>query len=137
MRALCSECGEAFEAKHRNAIFCGAACRQRSSRANRTGARPAEVVNLTPVAPPATEEAPLIIATRRELEDAGKLDTVVGQLALELAEKVCSERDTGSAKAAASKEFRAVMAEALADVAKQADGLDELMARRMQKASGA
>jgi hypothetical protein len=88
------------------------------------------------VVPIPPKEPQLVSVTRRELEQAGKLDSVIGQQAMRLAEKLCSGFDTGSATAAVSKEFRAVMAEALADVKKQADGIDELMLRRMQKASG-
>lgn len=84
-----------------------------------------------------TGEHPLIVQTRRELTDADRLDTVVGQMAMRLAEKMAGNFDTGSALAAVSKELRAVMAEALADVGSKADSLDELAARRMQRASGA
>jgi hypothetical protein len=82
-------------------------------------------------------EVPLVAQTRRELDEAGKLDSVVGQQALRLAEKMCSGADTGSATAAVSKEFRAVMALALAHVTTKTDSLDELSQRRVLKAAGA
>jgi hypothetical protein len=92
---------------------------------------------IPPAAPSRPLEPSLVTQTRRELEEAGKLESVVGQQALRLAEKMCSGFDTGSATAAVSKEFRAVMALALADVTKKADSLDELAQRRAQKAAGA
>lgn len=161
MQATCQQCGTTFEARSEQARLCGPTCRQRASRAARNSAQnapqppriavapdstaPTPLRSLMPTwAPPATPPAaappsewPLVTATRRELDEAGVLDTVAGHLALELAAQVCASRDTGSAKAAASKEFRAVMADALKDVGKQADSLDELASRRLKRASGA
>lgn len=137
MRVRCSACSKPFEAQRSTARFCGATCRKRGSRdASESLKNAPEPANLAPVAPISPKEPPLVTVTRRELEEAEKLDTVIGQQAMRLAEKLCSGFDTGSATAAVSKEFRAVMAEALADVTKQADGIDELMARRLQRASG-
>lgn len=73
----------------------------------------------------------------RELEAAGRLETVLGQQAVKLAERMCSQFDTGSATASVSRELRAVMDAALAGAPKAADSLDELANRRKLKASGA
>lgn len=135
MRVRCSACSKPFEAQRSTARFCGATCRKRGNRDASATVEQAPA-SLTPVAPIPAKEPQLVTVTRRELEAAGKLDSVIGQQAMRLAEKLCSGFDTGSATAAVSKEFRAVMAEALADVAKKADDLDELAARRLQKASG-
>lgn len=139
MKVRCAECSTPFEAQRATAKFCSGTCRQRNYQAAKIANSPAETPKIAPLTPtlvPNPLEHPLITATRRELADADRLDSVAGQLALELAEKVCSGRDTGSAKAAASKEFRSVLAEALA-TAPRADVLDELAARRLGKASGA
>lgn len=80
---------------------------------------------------------PLVVQTERELDAAGVRDSVLGQTALRLAEKLAGNFDTGSAMASLSREFRAVMAQALSDGTKKSDSIDELAARRMQRASGA
>jgi hypothetical protein len=131
VKVSCEQCGKPFEAQTRAATFCGPTCRKRASRA------PSVPEPLTSVPDVEIVEHPLIAATRRELAEAGQLDTTAGQQALRLAEKLASPFDTGSAAAAASKELSRVMAEALADAAKKSDSLDELAARRMQRASGA
>jgi hypothetical protein len=136
VRVTCDQCGEDFEARSIRARLCSNKCRQRASRGQRNAESAPNIVQLTPVSPLDGSEFALVDATRRELDAAGVLDTVAGHLALELAAQVCASRDTGSAKAAASKEFRAVMADALKDVAKQADSLDELASRRLKRASG-
>jgi hypothetical protein len=134
MRVRCSVCSKPFDAQRSSAKFCGGTCRQRAARGS-------PVPKIVPEETAENREKPvihpLIAATRRELEDAGKIDTVIGQQALRLAEKLTSPFDSGSAAAAVSKELGRVMAEALADVAKRSDSLDELAARRMQRASGA
>ena len=66
MRRSCDICGREYDARRSDSRMCSAACRQRRSR----GAEP----------PPA-EETPLLIATRQELEAAGKLETMLGQQA--------------------------------------------------------
>jgi hypothetical protein len=136
VRVTCDQCGDQFEARSIRARLCSNKCRQRSSRGARNSESAGETPTLAPVVAPEGFEWPLVTATRRELDEAGVLDTVAGHLALQLAAQVCASRDTGSAKAAASKEFRAVMADALKDVTKQADSLDELAARRLKRASG-
>jgi hypothetical protein len=125
VKVTCEVCGAEFEGQRSTAKTCSDVCRQRKRRCEPNPA------------PVAGGEHPLVARTRLELQEAGKLDSVVGLHALRLAEKLTSTRDTGSATAAVSKEFRAVMAEALADVPRKADSVDELAQRRLQKASGA
>jgi len=74
--------------------------------------------------------------TERELEQAGRLDTRLGQMAVALAEKLAAGRDTGSAMAAVSREFRSVMDEAMRGAMIETDELDELAARRDSKRAG-
>ncbi len=78
----------------------------------------------------------LVEALRRELVDAGRLDTALGQQAIVLAVKLSSPFDTGSAMTAVSRELRAVREEALRGAEQAADLLDELRLRRDAKRAG-
>ena len=97
----CDVCGRPYEATRVSSRFCSGTCRKRNLRAPRP--RLAETS-------PAAEDYALPAATRAELEAAGRLDSMLGQVALLLAERMC-EFDTGSGTAALSKELRAVMAQ--------------------------
>lgn len=148
MKKSCEACGNLFETPKSWAKFCGATCRKRASRASAEAPKeakikpirapkPAETRETAPEKPTASPWHPLIAQTTRELEEAGVLDSVLGQTALRLAEKLAGNFDTGSAMASLSREFRSVRAEALSSGSKKADPLDELALRRFQKASGA
>jgi len=119
--ATCSVCTKVFPAKRSTAKFCGPTCR---SRANRTGG----TVAVLPEHP-----SGLVAVTKRELEAAGRLDTVLGQQAMELAGRIVSPFSTGAAVGTLSKELRTVMSEALKGAAVVADPLDELRDRRDRK----
>jgi hypothetical protein len=71
--------------------------------------------------------------TARELEDAGRLDTVFGQAALVLARRIESPMETGSSIASMTKQLRETMVDALKGAAVAADPLDEIRARRDSK----
>lgn len=71
------------------------------------------------------------------LQDADRLDTVLGQQALALAAQIVSPFQTGAGVASLSKELRAVMAEAMRGVAAAADPVDELRRRRDAKRAAA
>lgn len=124
MTRNCDACGIEFEAKRSTAKYCGGTCRQRGNR------RPSGDVDQTPA------ESGLVASIRLELEQAGRLETSLGQQAVTLAERLGSPRDTGSAVASLSKELRAVMAEATAGANTAASALDELRARRDRKRAG-
>lgn len=81
----------------------------------------------------APEDFGLVDVTRRELEAAGVLDSVLGQQALALASRIMSPMSTGASVASLSKELRVVMVEATAGVQAVGDPLDELRARRDAK----
>ena len=122
MNARCAACAIDFEQKQATQRFCSARCRQRGHRggaASRSAPRPG-----------------LVGVTERELEQAGRLDTRLGQMAVALAEKLAAGRDTGSAMAAVSREFRSVMDEAMRGAMIETDELDELAARRDSKRAG-
>jgi hypothetical protein len=125
----CDVCGKPYEAKRPNSRFCGASCRKRNER------NPATVAEVVPLEP--EQPAGLVEATRRELEAADRLDTVLGHQALELARRIVSPMSTGSSVATLSRELRTVMTEATAGAVLAADPLDELRARRDRlRASG-
>lgn len=159
MQATCSECGKTFEAQRVSAKLCGPACRKRASRRNQVaGGQPRPVAPPRPAGPPrikvvepppdepdagdsghsdaSTLRLSLLEATRRQLEDLGQVDSVLGQQALRLAERMMSPFDTGSALAALSKEFGRVMDTLVAQAPAQSDALDELSQRRHLKAAG-
>lgn len=117
MQRNCVICGRPFEAKRSTAKYDKPSCRARA-------AQGAKVLTLSerqaaPAAPG------VVAATRRELEEAGRLETALGQAALVLARRVEDDRDTGSAAAAVTREWRAVKAEALAGAGAQQSPLDK------------
>lgn len=119
----CAQCGEEFEAKRSTAKFCGARCRQQSRRA-----MPA--VELEPT----DEGLPrILVVTRTEVERLKKVDTVLGQQALELAARLASPKDTGSAIAAVSRELDRVMLRLASGAAPAEDQLASARRRRDEK----
>ncbi|WP_099024327.1 DUF2256 domain-containing protein [Mycolicibacterium palauense] len=151
MQKPCAVCGRPFEAQRPQAKYCGETCKKRAQRAGTAGARDRKKPRRTAAAPPATTPttehsdppAPnteayasvgVVAATVKELSEADRLDTVLGQLALKLAVRLeASTFDTGSSFAALSKELRAVTAAALAGAAVEDDEVDELQKRRDEK----
>lgn len=121
----CQVCGKTFETVSTRAKFCGPTCRSRAHR------NTAEVVPL-PADEPVPEDAPLLVATKAELERAGVTDTALGQHAIELARRMTHPKAIGLSVAPISKELRTVMVEAMR-VAPAASSLDELRARRDAK----
>ena len=137
MKVSCKECGKLFDAQTRARVFCGTACRKRSSDRDIAARKNAELAPVSSISPPETASSPLVSMTRRELEEAGVAETVNGQIALRLAEKLSQPGDTGSAMASLARQLSAAMSKALASGTKKADALDELAAWRDRKASGA
>lgn len=123
MKRKCAGCGQPFEAKRATAKYCSEACGRRVRRSNSTSRK--------------SKASPRVSSVRaavlKELKAADREGTVLGMAALELADALASTHSTGSAKAALSKELRAVMAEALKGADKKADTLDELRRRREAK----
>ena len=128
MQRTCDHCGRPYTAKHPSSRFCGAVCRKRAHR--RGEVRP--VASLGAIDANGAESE-LVAAVRRELDTAGRLETVLGQQALILAGKIGSAHETGSAVASLSKEFRTVMDAALDRADLEVNPLDELRARRERK----
>lgn len=126
MERRCDRCGKAYEAKRPTSKYCSSSCRARQS----TSPKVVEVPLPTP-----NGYTDLLSVTERELQDAGRLDTVLGRQALQLAGRISSPHETGASVASLSKEFRAVMEAAMDGVGAKADPLDELRARRELKRS--
>jgi hypothetical protein len=77
---------------------------------------------------------PIHDATLSALTSANRVETPAGQLALRLAGRLDEDtKDTGSSLAALAKQHLAVLDEALKDAPRDADGVDELRQRRMQR----
>lgn len=127
MTVTCACCGQPFEAKRRTARFCSATCR---SRARRTSSPPVRGQRDKGRAKPGADSA-LVVAVRRELEEAGQLATVEGQLALMLAAQ--SATVAASALATLSVELRRLMALALARGAQPEDDVTRARRAREEK----
>ena len=129
MQRQCDVCGRVYTARRARSRFCGGTCGKRSQRAGAAGIGPRAGVLDGEEAPPSELER----AVTRELEAVGRLESVAGQVALELAYRVVSPHETGAAVAALAKQLTASLAVALGDVAPAADPLDEIRARRDRK----
>ena len=128
MTRQCDSCSVDYEAQRASSRFCSARCRNRGSRSPTKPAR----ASVVPVTDPATSG--LLIATARELEAAGCLDSVLGHVAVELVRRIINPAETGSAVAALAKQLRDTLAAALeGSVVVEADPLDELRSRRDHK----
>ena len=130
MQRQCEACGATYEAKRSTSRFCpGSTCRSRARRG-------AKVSQLRPDAP----EAGLVAAVRRELVDADRLETALGQAAVGLAERITSGADTGSAVASLTRELRVTLEAATAGARVAASPLaqmrDELAERRRRRSAG-
>ncbi len=129
MQRECDVCGLAYTARRFNSRFCSGTCGKRAERARAAGMPFRQATYDDLGAPPSQ----LVEAVTRELDEVGRLGTVGGQLAVLLAHRVASRRETGSATAALAKQLHLAMTEALGGVAKAADPLDEIRARRDRK----
>ena len=123
MIRTCETCGVEFVAQRSDARFHNDACRKRAARRPRP-------VSADGVREPSTR---LVEATARDLEAAGLLHTVEGQLALIVAERIAAAGETSSGVAALSKEFSRLMADIWSAHRGRSGFLDELQARRDRK----
>ena len=126
MQRKCASCGRSYQAARPNSKFCGDTCRKRAQRSPKSA-------TVKPVKAPPVLAVGLGAVTARELEDAGRLDTVLGQAALVLARRIESPMETGASIASMTKQLRETLADALKGAAMAADPLDELRNRRAAK----
>ncbi len=131
MQRECDECGHCYTARRVSSRFCGNTCGKRAQRARAAGLPPRAASLDGHEAPPSELER--VVA--RELDAVGRLQSVAGQVALELAFRVASPYESGAAVASLAKQFREAMDRALAGVDRAADPLDEIRARRDRKRS--
>jgi hypothetical protein len=128
MRHTCKYCRRKFDARS-DAIFCSPTCKARNHDAPRNAQNRKTT---TPVS-----EHPFVLATRRELEAAGRLDSLLGVAAVNLAEAMCAPRKRNSEMVALSREFSRTVKAALkgAPVGKLAvvRPVDELTTRRTKR----
>jgi len=129
MQRECESCGLAYTARRVNSRFCSDTCGKRAQRARAAGIPPRAATSDDHEAPPSELER----AVTRELEAVGRLQSVAGQVALELAYRVASPYESGAAVAGLAKQFCEAMDKALAGVDRAADPLDEIRARRDRK----
>lgn len=127
MRATCVRCGTGFEARRASARYCGSSCRSLAAQERRR----AGVVTELAARPPA-EVPSLVDAVRAELEEAGRLTSVPGVAALNLAARIEAQSETGAAVATLTRQLHATMGEALKG-ARRDDLVDELRARRERR----
>jgi hypothetical protein len=124
MQRECAQCGHSYEAVRPSSKYCGDTCGKRARRS------PKQIA----VKPrPMVASAGLEAVAARELEAAGRLDTVLGQAALVLARRLESPMETGASIASMTKQLRETLVDALKGAAQAADPLDELRARRDSK----
>ena len=129
-------CGTTFTAKSPRAKYCSDRCRKRRARG-----KPAEVVALPTKAPeqPDTtpQRGPVEAAAVKELTEAEKLDTTLGQTIVTLARRLDHPAlDTGSAVATVAARLDELLAKATRGVKGAASApqslQDELAERRAQ-----
>ena len=143
MQTNCDACGDPFEAKRAAAKYCGDRCRKRAQRQPKGKPKGATVVALVPTEPFETEnpqapaegpaEGPTTAATRRQLAEAGRLDTALGVAALIAAIQVdellsLRSAETGSGVKALLEAHRTALAEAVKDAKTAEDPLSKIRA---------
>lgn len=125
MQRACDSCGENYEAKRPASRFCTTNCRVRYANGHQSAA--AEPDGQPSMC--ALEES-----TRAELVAVDRVGSATGQLALVLARRIDSGRDTGAGLASLARQLRDTLAAATVnavDVVSPLDKLrDELAARR-------
>lgn len=119
----CAACGESFEAKSSRAKYCSGTCRTRGNRG--AGDEPVR--------------SGLVAETERELKRLGKAESVAGQQALLVAQRLVNPSTSGSAVAALSVDLSRLMAH-LSRGAQVVDPVqaakDEVARKRAQRATG-
>ena len=135
MDRACDACGATFAARSVKARFCSDKCRSRARYRREVLGAPEAIApkpkpKRTRKPKPVDSPTGTLGAVIAELTDAGRLDTSAGQAAVALATRIDQGAESSSGLAALTREMRAAMAEALANVAQAGDALDELRARR-------
>ena len=135
MDRACDACGATFAARSVKARFCSDKCRSRARYRREVLGAPEAIApkpkpKRTRKPKPVDSPTGTLGAVIAELTAAGRLDTSAGQAAVALASRIDQGAESSSGLAALTREMRAAMAEATANVAQAGDALDELRARR-------
>lgn len=104
MERTCSHCGEPFEAKRRDALYCSARHRAAAHARREAGLPPLSSLPVVEVAEGNVEEA-----LRAYLEDTGRMDDPLAPAALSLARRLDRDRDSLSGMAMATKALETVV----------------------------
>lgn len=137
----CASCGEKFTPLRTNHRFCKAVCRVNGARGK---LQPVDDLDGQEAAEPDAPRRPtpplsqtLVNATRRQLEETGRLDTYLGQQALALASVLAVGKGTPSGLATISRELRETMTAALRGAGGPQSAVlrhkDEVAARRARR----
>jgi hypothetical protein len=143
----CASCSTDFDARSSRARFCSSKCRTAAHyRRTKLGIPETRDPKPAPKAPakgrkPKAQAEPdsptgTLGAVIAELTEAGRLQTSAGQAAVALATRIDAGAESSSGLAALTREMRAAMAEATANVAQAGDALDELRAKREARRAG-
>ena len=130
MERACDSCRTRYTQKSPLSRYCSSRC---AKRAQRTGLARSPQGAATIAKPPAVTQE-VETAVRATLEDAGRLSTPLGQVALTLAHRLDNPSgDTGAGLASLAKQLAATLAAVTADVRPADDLLNELRIRRDRK----
>lgn len=141
MERSCGSCGKPLVSENPRARYCGVTCRANASKRRSAGV---QVLRASVGAPASRSTAPLegqadgadgpvAARTRRELAEAGREDSALGQAALVMAWRLDQRADTASAMAAGLKQLEATLSSAVRGATVVSSPLDELRARRDAK----
>ena len=111
-------CGATFQTGDRRRKYHSPTCAERYRKRRQRGG---EVVDLPPSSgeQPAAGAGPVAVATARELSEAGRLDTALGQACMAMARRLDQPGvDTGSALAAVASRLESLLASATKGVGK-------------------
>lgn len=134
MERGCDRCGKSYVAKTSRSRFCSVKCRTAATRARQRGL-PESIApaQRSSVDEPAGE-GPQELATRMQLELAERFKSPLGQACMALARRIDSRTDNGSGLSSLVRELRVTLDAALEGAARSADELDELGAKRLERA---
>lgn len=138
----CRACGKSLQHKGSRALYCDSTCRANGAKRRAKGV-PESVVTELPAAfvleivgedqAPEPRLGPVAAATLRELQEAERADTALGQSALALARRIDMGIDTGSALASAAARHAELLAAATRGSRRQETELDRLRRQRDEK----
>lgn len=126
----CARCGKPFAAVRSDAKYCSSTCRSAKFRSGPDPDNPPPVPDVVDVSGISTG---LVEAVVRELTEAGVLDTVAGQAALNLARLATSPMMTDGPRVTAARQVAAAVAAAKAGAVGGKSKMDELEAAREAK----